>query len=34
MFHNESMTAMQERVKINILVFNNCGHGCTNKREE
>jgi 3D-(3,5/4)-trihydroxycyclohexane-1,2-dione acylhydrolase (decyclizing) len=24
------MTAMQERVKINILVFDNCGFGCIN----
>ncbi|GHV31946.1 3D-(3,5/4)-trihydroxycyclohexane-1,2-dione hydrolase [Spirochaetia bacterium] len=30
MMHSEIMTAMQERVKINILVFDNCGFGCIN----
>ncbi|MDR0636250.1 MAG: 3D-(3,5/4)-trihydroxycyclohexane-1,2-dione acylhydrolase (decyclizing) [Treponema sp.] len=30
MLHSEIMTAMQERVKINILVFDNCGFGCIN----
>jgi len=30
MLHSEIMTAMQERVKMNILVFDNCGFGCIN----
>lgn len=30
MLHSEIMTAMQERQKINILVFDNCGFGCIN----
>jgi 3D-(3,5/4)-trihydroxycyclohexane-1,2-dione acylhydrolase (decyclizing) len=30
MLHSEIMTAMQERIKINILVFDNCGFGCIN----
>jgi 3D-(3,5/4)-trihydroxycyclohexane-1,2-dione acylhydrolase (decyclizing) len=30
MLHSEIMTAMQERVKINILIFDNCGFGCIN----
>ncbi|MDR2636909.1 MAG: 3D-(3,5/4)-trihydroxycyclohexane-1,2-dione acylhydrolase (decyclizing), partial [Zoogloeaceae bacterium] len=30
MLHSEIMTAMQERVKINILLFDNCGFGCIN----
>ena len=30
MLHSEIMTAMQERVKVNILVFDNCGFGCIN----
>lgn len=30
MLHSEIMTAMQEKVKINILVFDNCGFGCIN----
>ncbi|MCL2853661.1 MAG: 3D-(3,5/4)-trihydroxycyclohexane-1,2-dione acylhydrolase (decyclizing) [Defluviitaleaceae bacterium] len=30
MMHSEIMTAMQERVKINILVFDNCSFGCIN----
>lgn len=30
MLHSEIMTAMQEQVKINILVFDNCGFGCIN----
>jgi 3D-(3,5/4)-trihydroxycyclohexane-1,2-dione acylhydrolase (decyclizing) len=30
MLHSEIMTVMQERVKINILVFDNCGFGCIN----
>jgi len=30
MLHSEIMTAMQERLKINILVFDNCGFGCIN----
>ena len=30
MMHSEIMTAMQEQVKINVLVFDNCGFGCIN----
>ncbi|MDR0760641.1 MAG: 3D-(3,5/4)-trihydroxycyclohexane-1,2-dione acylhydrolase (decyclizing) [Treponema sp.] len=30
MLHSEIMTAMQERIKINILLFDNCGFGCIN----
>lgn len=30
MLHSEIMTAMQEKAKINILVFDNCGFGCIN----
>ena len=30
MLHSEIMTAMQEKQKINILVFDNCGFGCIN----
>ena len=30
MLHSEIMTAMQERQKINILLFDNCGFGCIN----
>jgi 3D-(3,5/4)-trihydroxycyclohexane-1,2-dione acylhydrolase (decyclizing) len=30
MLHSEIMTAMQERQKINILIFDNCGFGCIN----
>jgi 3D-(3,5/4)-trihydroxycyclohexane-1,2-dione acylhydrolase (decyclizing) len=30
MMHSEIMTAMQERAKVNILVFDNCGFGCIN----
>ena len=30
MMHSEIMTAVQERTKINILVFDNCGFGCIN----
>jgi 3D-(3,5/4)-trihydroxycyclohexane-1,2-dione acylhydrolase (decyclizing) len=30
MLHSEIMTAMQERAKIIILVFDNCGFGCIN----
>jgi len=30
MLHSEIMTAMQEKVKVNILVFDNCGFGCIN----
>lgn len=28
MLHSEIMTIMQERKKVNILVFDNCGFGC------
>ena len=30
MLHSEIMTAVQECVKVNILVFDNCGFGCIN----
>lgn len=30
MLHSEIMTIMQERTKVNILVFDNCGFGCIN----
>lgn len=30
MLHGEIMTAMQEQIKVNILVFDNCGFGCIN----
>ena len=30
MLHSEIMTAVQEGVKVNILVFDNCGFGCIN----
>lgn len=30
MLHSEIMTAMQERQKINIIIFDNCGFGCIN----
>lgn len=30
MLHSEIMTIMQERQKVNILVFDNCGFGCIN----
>jgi 3D-(3,5/4)-trihydroxycyclohexane-1,2-dione acylhydrolase (decyclizing) len=30
MLHSEIMTAVQERQKINILIFDNCGFGCIN----
>ena len=33
MLHSESMTIMQERKKVNILVFDNCGFGCINNLE-
>lgn len=33
MLHSEIMTAMQQRKKINILVFDNCGFGCINNLE-
>ena len=33
MLHSEIATAMQERAKINILVFDNCGFGCINNLE-
>ena len=31
--HGEIMTAMQERRKVNVLVFDNCGFGCINNLE-
>lgn len=33
MLHSEIMTIMQERKKVNILVFANCGFGCINNLE-
>lgn len=30
MLHSEVMTAMQERQKVNIILFDNCGFGCIN----
>lgn len=33
MMHSEIATAMQEKTKINILVFDNCGFGCINNLE-
>jgi len=33
MMHSEIMTIMQERQKVNILVFDNCGFGCINNLE-
>lgn len=33
MLHSEIMTAMQQREKINILIFDNCGFGCINNLE-
>ena len=33
MMHSEMATAMQEKKKVNILVFDNCGFGCINNLE-
>lgn len=33
MLHSEIMTIMQERRKVNILIFDNCGFGCINNLE-
>ena len=33
MMHSEIMTIMQERKKVNILIFDNCGFGCINNLE-
>lgn len=33
MLHSEMATAMQEGIKVNILVFDNCGFGCINNLE-
>ena len=33
MLHSEIMTIMQERQKVNIIVFDNCGFGCINNLE-
>ena len=33
MLHSEIMTIMQERKKVNILIFDNCGFGCINNLE-
>ena len=33
MLHSEMMTIQQERKKVNILIFDNCGFGCINNLE-
>lgn len=33
MLHSEVMTIMQERQKVNIILFDNCGFGCINNLE-
>ncbi len=33
MMHSEIMTIMQEKQKVNIMVFDNCGFGCINNLE-
>lgn len=33
MLHSEIMTIMQERQKVNIILFDNCGFGCINNLE-
>lgn len=33
MLHSEIMTIMQERKKVNLLIFDNCGFGCINNLE-
>lgn len=33
MMHSEIMTIIQERQKVNILIFDNCGFGCINNLE-
>jgi len=33
MLHSEVMTIMQEKQKVNILIFDNCGFGCINNLE-
>ena len=33
MLHSEMVTALQENMKINILLFDNCGFGCINNLE-
>ena len=33
MLHSEIMTIMQEKERVNILVFDNCGFGCINNLE-
>lgn len=33
MLHSEIATILQERLKVNILVFDNCGFGCINNLE-
>lgn len=33
MLHSEIMTIMQERQKVNIIIFDNCGFGCINNLE-
>ena len=33
MMHSEIMTIMQEKTKVNIMVFDNCGFGCINNLE-
>ncbi len=33
MLHSEIMTIMQEKAKVNLLIFDNCGFGCINNLE-
>ena len=33
MMHSEIMTIMQEKQKVNLLIFDNCGFGCINNLE-
>ncbi len=33
MMHSEIMTIMQEKAKVNLLIFDNCGFGCINNLE-
>ncbi|MDD3141530.1 MAG: 3D-(3,5/4)-trihydroxycyclohexane-1,2-dione acylhydrolase (decyclizing) [Lachnospiraceae bacterium] len=33
MLHSEIMTIIQERAKVNLLIFDNCGFGCINNLE-
>lgn len=33
MLHSEIMTVLQQRQKVNLLIFDNCGYGCINNLE-